>query len=43
MHHYEFGFDRVFSEVEGNEAVYRDVASPLVREAARGGYATGLM
>lgn len=43
MHHHEFDFDRVFSEGEGNEAVYADVAAPLVAETAKGGYATCLM
>jgi len=43
MHHNEFLFDRVFSERDDNDAVYREVAAPLVRHAARGGHATCLM
>jgi len=43
MHHCEFQFDRVFSELDDNDSVYMGVASPLVCAAARGGYSTVLM
>ena len=43
MNHHEFLFDRVFSEQSGNQEVYGEAASPLVRVAADGGFATCLM
>ena len=43
MHHHEFNFDTVFDGSATNDAVYHSVASPLVREAASGGYTTCLM
>ena len=43
MNNNHFQFDRVFSHTCGNEEVYEEAASPLIREAAVGGYATCLM
>jgi hypothetical protein len=43
MHHNEFLFDRVFSEIATNDEVYLEAAAPLIRLAANGGYTTCLM
>ena len=43
MNHHSFGFDGVFAEGADNDTVYRNVASPLVRDAVEGGYASILM
>ena len=43
MNHHSFEFDGAFGDAVTNDAVYEGVASPLVRDAAGGGYATILM